>query len=69
MKNNIIYFDHASTTMVNPIVLDEYLKYSKEYYANPSSVHYLGQEANHLLERCRNDTLRFLNLKWIDKRA
>ena len=62
MKNNIIYFDHASTTMVNPIVLDEYLKYSKEYYANPSSVHYLGQEANHLLERCRNDTLRLLNL-------
>lgn len=61
-KNNLIYLDNASTTKVDQCVLDEYLKVRQEYFANPSSVHYLGQESNHLLDRCREETLRLLNL-------
>ena len=63
MNNNNIYLDNASTTIVDPRVLLEFNRVQEDYFANPSSIHRLGQEANHLLEKCREDTLRLLNLK------
>ena len=63
MNNNNIYLDNASTTVVDPRVLLEFNRVQEDYFANPSSIHRLGQEANHLLEKCREDTLRLLNLK------
>ncbi len=61
-NNKIIYFDNASTTKVDPIVLECFNKAHQDYFANPSSIHRIGQEANHVLSRCKEDTLRLLNL-------
>lgn len=59
---NLIYLDNASTTKVAKEVLDEYNSIHQRFFANPSSVHRLGQEASHHLNKCREDTLRLLNL-------
>lgn len=48
-----IYFDNAATTAVNPEVLETYIKAKTSYFANPSSIHALGQEANRLLDKAR----------------
>ncbi len=61
-NNRIIYFDNASTTKVDPIVLECFNQAHQDYFANPSSIHRIGQEANHVLFRCKEDTLRLYNL-------
>ena len=61
-NNKIIYLDHASTTKVDDLVMDAFNKAHHDYFANPSSIHYLGQEASHTLSRCKEDTLRLFNL-------
>lgn len=53
MKIANIYFDNAATTKVLPEVLDTYVKAKTSYFANPSSIHALGQEANRLLDKAR----------------
>ena len=62
LNNNCIYLDNASTTKVDALVLEVFNKAHQDYFANPSSIHRIGQEADHVLSRCKEDTLRFLNL-------
>ena len=52
-EDKIIYLDNAATTVVNDEVLESYNKAKKLYFANPSSIHIPGQEANRLLEKAR----------------
>ncbi|MFC7364564.1 MULTISPECIES: cysteine desulfurase family protein [Bhargavaea] len=47
----MIYFDNSATTMPDDRVLDTFVKSSKAFFANPSSLHRLGIEADRLLER------------------
>ncbi len=64
-----IYFDHNSTTPLDPRVLDAMLPYLKDTYGNASSVHSIGQSARAGLEQsreklasllgCRSDELYF----------
>ena len=61
-SNNIIYLDNAATTKVDQLVLETFNKAHQDYFANPSSIHKIGQEADHLLSRCKDDTLRLFNL-------
>ena len=61
--NKIIYLDNASTTKVDPIVLDVFNKTNESYFANPSSIHALGQESSYLLAKSKEDILRLFNLK------
>ncbi len=61
-NNKIIYFDNASTTKADELVLECFNKAHQDYFANPSSIHRLGQEASHVLSRCKEDILRLLNL-------
>ena len=61
-NNKLIYFDNAATTKVDPKVLECFNQAHQDYFANPSSIHRIGQEANHVLSRCKEDTLRLLNL-------
>ena len=61
-NNNIIYLDNAATTNVDQLVLETFNKAHQDYFANPSSIHKIGQEADHLLSRCKDDTLRLVNL-------
>ncbi len=56
----IIYFDNAATTPVNNEVLDTYIKVKTSYFANPSSIHSLGQQANRLLDKARLQILDLL---------
>ena len=59
---NIIYLDNAATTKVDPEVLDSYNQISLKYFANPSSIHSLGQEASRLLDKSREQILNVLKL-------
>ena len=60
--DKIIYLDNASTSKVNPEVLDSFNQITLKYFANPSSIHRLGQESNRLLEKSREQILSLLNL-------
>ena len=62
-ENKIIYLDNAATTVVNNEVLESYNKAKKLYFANPSSIHIPGQEANRLLEKARLQILETLGTK------
>ena len=57
---NIIYFDNAATTVANSEVLETYVKAKTSYFANPSSIHSLGQQANRLLDKAREQIVDLL---------
>lgn len=57
---NIIYLDNASTTKLDPVVKETFSSALDKYYANPSSIHKLGQEANYLLNKTKNEILTLL---------
>lgn len=59
---NIIYLDNAATAKVDPEVLDSYNQITLNYFANPSSIHSLGQVASRLLEKSREQILNILKL-------
>ena len=60
--DKIIYLDNAATSKVDQEVLDSFNQITLKYYANPSSIHHLGQEANRLLEKSREQILSLLGL-------
>ena len=60
--DNIIYLDNASTSKVHPDVLDSYNQITLKYFANPSSIHFLGQESHRLLEKSREQILNLFKL-------
>ena len=60
--DKIIYLDNAATSKVDQEVLDSYNQINTKYFANPSSIHHLGQEANRLLEKSREQILKLLSL-------
>ena len=60
--DNIIYLDNAATSKVYPEVLESYNQITLKYFANPSSIHKLGQESNRLLEKSREQILSLFNL-------
>jgi cysteine desulfurase len=49
-----VYFDHAATTPVDPLVLQAMLPYFSEQYGNPSELHRLGREARAAVEAARS---------------
>lgn len=59
---NIIYLDNAATAKVDPEVLNSYNQITLKYFANPSSIHSLGQEASRLLDKSREQILNVLKL-------
>ena len=60
----MIYFDSAATTCPFNDVLLEYNKVSKESFANPSSIHNLGFQANRIYQKSKE---RILKLTKLDK--
>ena len=61
--DRIIYLDNASTSKVNPEVLESFNQITLKYFANSSSIHQLGQESNRLLEKSREQILKLFKLK------
>lgn len=53
MNKNIIYFDYAATTPLDPRVLKKMNPYLKEKFGNPGSSHFLGQQAKSDLEKSK----------------
>jgi cysteine desulfurase len=49
----LVYLDNNATTALDPRVLDAMMPYLREQYANPSSIHYFGQQARHAVETAR----------------
>ena len=60
--DKVIYLDNAATSKVDQEVLDSYNQITTKYFANPSSIHHLGQEANRLLEKSREQILKLVSL-------
>jgi cysteine desulfurase len=57
----MIYLDHAATTPLDEKVLEAMMRYMKEEYGNPSSVHSAGREARGAIERSREMVALTLN--------
>src|SRR3990170_2924051 len=53
-----VYLDYASTTPVDPEVLQEMLPYFSEKFGNPSSLHSFGQEAQAAVEIARSKGIK-----------
>ncbi len=61
----MIYLDNSATTEPDPQVLETYVKASSRYFANPASLHRLGNEAEDLLESARNQIKALLGYEQI----
>ena len=58
----MIYLDNAATTKVSKDVLKVYIENIDRYFANPSSIHYLGMEANNKINLAKISILNYLKL-------
>lgn len=56
-----IYFDHNATTRVHAMVLEAMMPFRQDQYGNPSSLHWLGQEARRALDRAREQVADLIN--------
>ena len=57
-----IYLDNASKTIPYPEVVEKHKEITTSYFANPSSIHVLGNRANRLLDITREEILSLLKL-------
>lgn len=60
---DIKYFDYTATTPVDDEVLNTYVNTTKKFFANTTSLHYLGEESKHMYEKCMNMIKDILNVK------
>ena len=59
--DNYIYFDIAATTPVLPSVAKLMNEINTTYFANPSSIHQMGQKSHNLIEKSRKKISSLLN--------
>ncbi|TMW71736.1 cysteine desulfurase family protein [Alteribacter natronophilus] len=59
----MIYLDNSATTKPYSDVLDAYIKVSRDFFGNPSSLHPAGKQAERLLKQTREMAARLLNVK------
>jgi cysteine desulfurase NifS len=58
---NRIYLDHNATTPIDPEVLEDVIRFTKEIYGNPSSIHDPGNQAKMALDAARRSVAQLLN--------
>ncbi|WP_223642220.1 cysteine desulfurase family protein [Planococcus sp. 4-30] len=58
----MIYLDNSATTQPKKEVLDAFVKASEQFYANPASLHMMGNQAEDLLESARSQLKELLNM-------
>ncbi|WP_406944584.1 cysteine desulfurase family protein [Halobacillus sp. SY10] len=58
----MIYLDNSATTHPHYEVLESFQKVADQYFANPSSVHRFGSEAERLLDRSRKQAAQLLSV-------
>ncbi|MFC7684362.1 cysteine desulfurase family protein [Ureibacillus sp. GCM10028918] len=59
----MIYLDNSATTKPHKEVLNTFIQVNESFYANPSSIHEAGVEANTLLDRARGQIADLLHTK------
>ncbi|MGM9903684.1 cysteine desulfurase [Enterococcus hirae] len=57
-----IYLDHAATTPMHPLVINEMTQIMEEIFGNPSSIHGFGRKAHEKLESARQIIADSLNV-------
>ena len=57
----MIYLDYSATTKTRDEVLDTYVKTSKDYFANPNSLHKIGVEAKKLADASTSQIAKIMN--------
>jgi len=55
-----IYLDNSATTRLDPRVLADMKPYLTSEYGNASSIHYMGQKSNLVLEAAREEVAKIL---------
>ena len=58
-----IYFDNSATTKISPAAKDKMLEIMELYYGNPSSLHSVGLDAEHVVEQARSTILSALGIQ------
>ncbi len=56
-----IYFDSAATTSLDPVVIEEMLKYMKDDFGNPSSTHAFGRKTRVAIDLARKRVAGHIN--------
>ena len=59
----MIYLDNSATTKPLPEVIDSFVKVSKDFFGNPSSLHGIGGQAERLLSQARSQIAQLLSVK------
>ncbi len=59
----MIYLDYSATTKTRDEVLDTYMKSSKDYFANPNSLHKLGVNAKKLIDASTEQIAKIMGCK------
>ena len=59
----MIYLDYAASTPVDEDVLNNFIKVTKEEYANPNSSHDLGKHAKKLIDEATNKIAKLLRVE------
>jgi len=62
-KMNLVYFDNAATTKTDEKVVEAMMPYLTEKFGNPSSQHFVGQEAKQAIEEARKIIAKSINAK------
>lgn len=59
----MVYLDYSATTKTRDEVIDTYVKSSKDYFANPNSLHKLGVNAKKLIDASTEQIAKIMNCK------
>ena len=59
----MIYFDYSATTPMDEEILELYIRMQKNFFANTTSLHLLGQRSNYMFEKCKKEMSEVLGLK------
>ena len=59
----MIYLDYAATTFIRNEIKESYIKFINEHFANPDSLHKLGQENHKFLSLARKQIASLLSVK------
>lgn len=57
----MIYLDNASTTPIDPLVLDAMMPYLRGQFGNPGTIYSLGRHAKEAIEVARAQVARYIN--------
>ncbi|MDD2181053.1 MAG: cysteine desulfurase family protein [Bacilli bacterium] len=59
----MIYLDYSATTPVRKEVLETYVRSCEDFIGNPNSIHRLGVESKHLIDRATEQIANILKVK------